>query len=473
MATKPVEVRNVATGALVVSGATNTDGRWEFDLADETQAYRVEIGAGAGSPQKVTQAPASIELEYLFVRYASTFKGPVALPPGTTIGGITIDPDAPPGTGALDPRYVQKVGDTMTGDLVIQKSNAGLHLRAPAAPVDNKRLVIHVSDADGRLRIAAQNDAGVGGANVIDITRTGNNLTRLAMNNVVISTNAKTNVFGTNGGAAATSVVAYTDANILLYGDFANNWAGFGADAGGNVWLRTGLSGALVPVVYFAAGTGEIVVQRGALYATKGLFVYHPSDAAQGIAYFGNTAAHHLSWTGAAFNLTDGMVISSAGSVNLNLVDGSVGFSTVLMRNSTNATVQWRHGVQGSSGSVSPANSLAWYNDSYGCHMYMQPDGRIAMGAPPPAGTTAQLDIRTIHPTVPVLRVNAHSGHGLSGNIFQVMNYQGIFTFGVSSEAVLIGGPLYIARGAGAYAGRAIPVRDTVGTLLGYLQLYS
>src|SRR5262245_28519278 len=113
MAARPVEVKNNATGAVVTTGATDSNGRWEFTLADETVAYKVDIGQGGAGPQKVAQAPASIELEYLFVRYGATLKGAVDLPASTTIGGVAVD------QASLDGRYVNVSGDTMTGALVV------------------------------------------------------------------------------------------------------------------------------------------------------------------------------------------------------------------------------------------------------------------------------------------------------------------------------------------------------------------
>jgi acyl-[acyl carrier protein]--UDP-N-acetylglucosamine O-acyltransferase len=89
--------------------ATNSDGRWDADLTDETKQYRIEIGGGSGGTQRVVQAPASIELEYLFVRYGmKVVGGPVDLPVNTTIGGVT-----------LDNRFVNITGDAMSGGLGI------------------------------------------------------------------------------------------------------------------------------------------------------------------------------------------------------------------------------------------------------------------------------------------------------------------------------------------------------------------
>src|SRR5262245_47001446 len=95
LASRPVTVKNVATGAIVTSSATDAAGRWEVNLPDESVAYKIEIGIGGSGLQKVAQAPASIELEYLFVRYGAT------LPVGTTVGG-----DPLLGQGAADALYL-------------------------------------------------------------------------------------------------------------------------------------------------------------------------------------------------------------------------------------------------------------------------------------------------------------------------------------------------------------------------------
>src|SRR5262245_30639841 len=108
---RPTEAKNNATGVVVATGATDANGRWDFDLADEAQAYRVEIAGASGSSQKVVQAPASIELEWLFVRYG--IKAPasavVELPTTTTIGGSPVMTQA-----TSDTRYVNVPGDAMT-----------------------------------------------------------------------------------------------------------------------------------------------------------------------------------------------------------------------------------------------------------------------------------------------------------------------------------------------------------------------
>jgi hypothetical protein len=67
----------------------------------------------------------------------------------------------------------------------------------------------------------------------------------------VIHTNAqviagsKASIFGSSLGPTAGA--ANTDANILYYNSSASNWAGTGCDVNGNLWWRTGTSGAPNP----------------------------------------------------------------------------------------------------------------------------------------------------------------------------------------------------------------------------------
>jgi hypothetical protein len=197
MSLQPVSVKNNATDVVVATSSTNSAGRWDHDLADETVAYKVEIGGAGGATQRVVQAPASIELEWLFVRYGAkahtgaaldfASAASVTLPSNTTIGGQSVN------QAALDTRYVNIAGDTMTG----------------------------------ALTVAAQGSR-----------------------------------FGTAGGPSATTPVASTDANLLLYNFGSGNWAGLGADGSGNVWLRAGLTGS--PVPYFVVtSSGQLIVPVG------------------------------------------------------------------------------------------------------------------------------------------------------------------------------------------------------------------
>ena len=64
---------------------------------------------------------------------------------------------------------------------------------------------------------------------------------------------AKGHQFGNSGGTVATSAVARTDANVLLYSSSTTNWSGIGADGSGNMWFKTGTSGTPIPALWINA----------------------------------------------------------------------------------------------------------------------------------------------------------------------------------------------------------------------------
>jgi len=59
----------------------------------------------------------------------------------------------------------------------------------------------------------------------------------------------KGSTFGNASGTLATSGVANTDANILIYNYSSVNWCGIGTDPNGTFWLRTGGSGSPIPAL--------------------------------------------------------------------------------------------------------------------------------------------------------------------------------------------------------------------------------
>jgi hypothetical protein len=135
-------LKNNANGATISTGLTDAEGRWQFDALDESIAYRVDVEFGGTSPQKIIQRPASLELERLYVRYGAALRGTVQLPADTTIGDLPLDPDAPPGSGALDPRYVQKSGDSMNGSLTFPEADDSVAVGA-AAPLSLLATIRH------------------------------------------------------------------------------------------------------------------------------------------------------------------------------------------------------------------------------------------------------------------------------------------------------------------------------------------
>jgi hypothetical protein len=75
--------------------------------------------------------------------------------------------------------------------------------------------------------------------------------------------------------------VTLADANLQIYNNTANNWAGIGADGGGNMWFRTGLSGTPMAAmvidtqqqVHILAATASTSPTTGALTVAGGVGV--------------------------------------------------------------------------------------------------------------------------------------------------------------------------------------------------------
>jgi len=145
----------------------------------------------------------------------------------------------------------------------------------------------------------------------------------------------KGNQIGIHGGTGnATSAVTPADANFLLYGSGVN-WAGMGADAGGNVWLRTGLSGTPVPALaIFNSGqvnvqsslpsttpnTGSLVVAGGAGFGgdihCPDIYATRPGAPTTGYIFYGN-ATKYMGYDGTKFVFNDATtVVSGAASTS-------------------------------------------------------------------------------------------------------------------------------------------------------------
>jgi Chaperone of endosialidase len=63
----------------------------------------------------------------------------------------------------------------------------------------------------------------------------------------LITAPAKGHTFGVASGTISTGAVTPADANIKMYDFGGGNWCGFGTDANGGFWLRTGLGGTPTP----------------------------------------------------------------------------------------------------------------------------------------------------------------------------------------------------------------------------------
>jgi hypothetical protein len=147
LANRAVTVRNAATGVVVTTGQTDNQGYYDFTLADEAIEYWIDTAAGGTSSQMSVQAPASTEHRDIFVRNELRTR------PDTIINfpavanvlfdGVPLnDGSVPPGQGPLDPRYVQKSGDSMNGSLTFPEADDSVAVGA-AAPLSLLATIRH------------------------------------------------------------------------------------------------------------------------------------------------------------------------------------------------------------------------------------------------------------------------------------------------------------------------------------------
>jgi hypothetical protein len=172
-----------------------------------------------------------------------------------------------------DALKVAKLGDTMSGDLNITSTTPS------------------TTTTTGALKVAG--GVGING--------------KLYVGGAIL-TGVKGNQLGINGGVAGSAVVASSDANILLYNSGGANWAGLGADAGGNLWIRAGLSGTPLPAINVFASDQSVRVQSaaastspstGALVVTGGVGINGAVSAASDVTITKDTPRLVLNHTGA------------------------------------------------------------------------------------------------------------------------------------------------------------------------------
>lgn len=346
---EPVSVKNNATGVVVATSATNAAGRWDADLADEAQAYKVEIGGAGGATQRVVQAPASIELEWLFVRYGmKVVGGPVELPASTTIGGVSVTPG----------NYVELTGDTMSGGLeIVTTQNALVTTReltvgshrimrrsrgTLAAPADSAAFdLIGIDGVEARVNnawqligrqtwplanVAAAKGAGTWSLQLADVA--GNLVERIGANGfagTVYLTGATTVTGALDVMAAVMSranqpVVGWYDLNEA---DVDERWWEAHVDAKNwSLRLRTEAGGAGGDVIQAVRGTGTALSQfrmwgAGSAFATfdwptRSLTLTGPlyQGSAGNYAYLGSAVGTPYPRTGAdmavGWNFTGG-----------------------------------------------------------------------------------------------------------------------------------------------------------------------
>jgi hypothetical protein len=121
-------VTKVADGSVVTTGATDADGHWAFSGLAVGDEYFVTLEDGAG--RAVVRGPWSGELREVWVRDRLDMPtGATAVLPSRAtayLGALPLGPaDLTDGAGALDYRYVNTAGDTMTGPLVVPALTVG------------------------------------------------------------------------------------------------------------------------------------------------------------------------------------------------------------------------------------------------------------------------------------------------------------------------------------------------------------
>jgi len=136
----------------------------------------------------------------------------------------------------LDTRYVNVIGDSMSGPLTI------------SARITASDAVFFNAVTAGQAGATATYAFGNTGTKYLNYDSAVFNMVGGPLYNY-----NKGNIFGTAAGAGMSTALAPTDSNILFYGSGAN-WAGMGTDSGGNWWLRTGLSGSPYPALMVYSG---------------------------------------------------------------------------------------------------------------------------------------------------------------------------------------------------------------------------
>jgi len=228
----------------------------------------------------------------------------------------------------VDAEKVAKAGDTMTGPLQVT-GVTGLSSRSMW----------------GTATLLGWT-GGSAGYNWNNAANTVLNMTLTDAGALVLA--AKGSTFGTPAGSAANSGVPVTDANILLYNASTVNWAGIGADPNGNVWFRTGTSGAPVPGMYLdtaqmlnltkspsaaahavrkdyadAGDAAATAVANAAQTAANNananannrvaktgdimsgdLTLYRAASPTTGVLYFGSASQQYIYYTGSGFSFT-------------------------------------------------------------------------------------------------------------------------------------------------------------------------
>ena len=188
------------------------------------------VGIGTSSPEFLLDirknAPGAI---------SDFITSQLAVGSSTTTKRLTLGYD----TGAADAGFIQAIQhgvalkplllNSAGGNVAINKTSASFPLDIAGDCNLSSGSVYRINGVDIK---ASMQSPWVGNVNGGGFTLT---------NVGSITSTLKGHLFGTAGGNP--TAIAQSAANIMLYNFGASNWAGFGADGNGNIWVRTGTSG--------------------------------------------------------------------------------------------------------------------------------------------------------------------------------------------------------------------------------------
>jgi len=120
---------------------------------------------------------------------------------------------------------------------------------------------------------------------------------------------------GSFGGSVSTGAVTPADAQIKFYDGGSGNWCGMGVDGSGTFWLRTGLSGGVLPA--FRTTTNRSTVFNGSIYSAN--------TNTTGTLQFGLSDTKFLQFDGATFTFSGGN-LSVTGNTTLGTTGTAAGY---------------------------------------------------------------------------------------------------------------------------------------------------
>lgn len=112
------------------------------------------------------------------------------------------------------------------------------------------------ANADNQSFVQTGALSGSGALTVASITGSGATLTLTGS----ISSTSKGHTFGVASGSLYDQPKSQSEANIILYSQATNNWAGIGTDTSGHVWIRTGTSTAVKSALVVRSSSNDLVL---------------------------------------------------------------------------------------------------------------------------------------------------------------------------------------------------------------------